>query len=393
MCKRALVIVPGLPVPPLTGDRLRTRKLLDALAEEFRVTLVGFGEPEDATVLAGSVHDVVAVPWTPSAVYADMQSEDPEVARRAFETLAHPEADPWIVAWYESAELREVIKLAASVPPALTMCSTTTMARYLDVAPVAPTVLDLHNVHAAVAERDASKPEDQDEVVRIRKFERAAISRSDVALVVSEVEAAHARALAPGANVRVVSNGVDTTRFARVNGAGRPEALLFTGTMNYAPNVQAVEWFVRDVLPRIPKCTLDIVGANPHERVSCLASLRVRVEGEVPDMRPYYADARVVVVPVLSGGGTRTKILEAAACGKAIVSTSIGAEGLDLCDGREIVIADDPEAFAAAITRLIREPGLCSELGQNARRAVARYDWSRVQARFLDAVRSLVVSR
>lgn len=388
---RALAIVPEMPVPPFTGGRIRTRKLLEALAGEFRVTVAGFGDPGDAAALEGVLHDVVAVPWTPSALYAEMKSEDPAVARRAFEALAHPDADPWIVTCYESEALRSAIACRASVRHDLVLVEHSLMARYLDVAPTAPVVLDLHNVHAALADRDASKSDDRDEVRRIQRFERTAIGRSDVTLAVSEVDARHAEALAPGAHLRIVPNGVDTLHFTPASaGEGRAESLLFTGLMNYAPNVAAVEWFTREVLPLIPQCTLKIVGANPEERVSRLACARVIVQGEVPDMRPHYAEAGIVVVPLLGGGGTRLKILEAAACGKAIVSTSVGVEGLELRDGRDLLIADDPKAFADALRRLISDPRLRADLGRQARRAVAAYDWARIQARFLEAIASLV---
>jgi len=118
------------------------------------------------------------------------------------------------------------------------------------------------------------------------------------------------------------------------------------------------------------------VGASPGKEVKRLACEHVVVHGTVPDMRPYYRDAAIVVVPLLHGGGTRLKILEAGACGKAIVSTSVGAEGLDFCPGRDLVLADSAEDFAEAVIRLRGDEGQRAHLGRSARQASLKYDWT-----------------
>jgi len=148
--------------------------------------------------------------------------------------------------------------------------------------------------------------------------------------------------------------------------------LLYTGLMSYDPNVGAVRHFVAEVLPLIRQeinAAFHIVGAGPTEEVQALASESVIVHGSVPDMRPYFDAAMAVVVPLLEGGGTRLKILEAAASGKAIVSTSLGAEGLNLRHDEDLLIADSAPEFAAAVIRLCKDAGLRWRLGQQARSA------------------------
>jgi glycosyltransferase involved in cell wall biosynthesis len=149
--------------------------------------------------------------------------------------------------------------------------------------------------------------------------------------------------------------------------------------MDYAPNVAAVEYFVDKIWPlirkEVPASTFHVVGARPTPAVVRLAGKGVEVHGAVPDMGPYFRKAAVVVVPLLHGGGTRLKILEAAASGRAVVSTPLGAEGLDLADGRDVLLAGGPDEFARTVVSLLRDPVRQRELGRHARRAAERYEW------------------
>jgi glycosyltransferase involved in cell wall biosynthesis len=149
--------------------------------------------------------------------------------------------------------------------------------------------------------------------------------------------------------------------------------------MNYWPNIEAVQFFAKDILPRIrrhvPQATFHIVGTSPAKEVKRLASDCITVHGTVPDMRPYYREAAVVVVPLLHGGGTRLKILEAGASRKAIVSTSVGAEGLEFHPGQHLVVADSAGEFVEATVTLCGDASECCRLGRNARQASLPYDW------------------
>jgi glycosyltransferase involved in cell wall biosynthesis len=160
--------------------------------------------------------------------------------------------------------------------------------------------------------------------------------------------------------------------------------------MDWEPNIDAVEYFCRDIFPSVlaqfPDARFQIVGRNPYPRVRRLASASVEVTGTVPSVAEYLHNATVVIVPLRIGGGTRLKIFEAMAMRKALVSTSIGAEGLDVTSGKDCVIADDAQSFASAILSVLRDPAIRQTYEENAAALVARYDWSQISKRFADAL-------
>jgi glycosyltransferase involved in cell wall biosynthesis len=191
----------------------------------------------------------------------------------------------------------------------------------------------------------------------------------------------------PGLEPAIVPNGVDMDYYtAPVSPLGAKEGpgasdLVFTAKMDFRPNVDAVLWFAQEVLPLIrresPETRFWVVGKDPHPRLAVLAGdPGIRLTGWVDDVRPYIAAAAVYLVPLRIGGGTRLKVLEAMAMGKAIVSTTLGCEGFDLVPGQELAIADTPAAFASTVLTLLRDPEHRARLGDAARRfAGARYDW------------------
>jgi glycosyltransferase involved in cell wall biosynthesis len=167
--------------------------------------------------------------------------------------------------------------------------------------------------------------------------------------------------------------------------------------MDWLPNIEGVHWFATEILPRIrremPEVRFTIVGRNPAPSIWHLAQPEegVEVTGTVPDVRPYLIEGDVMVVPLKSGGGTRIKILEAMAAGIPIISTTVGAEGLGLTPGKEIVIADDPADFAREALQLLSGPRIASELAKRAReRVISLNDWSSVTNRFLELCGSVI---
>jgi glycosyltransferase involved in cell wall biosynthesis len=255
----------------------------------------------------------------------------------------------------------------------------------LDHAP--PAVLTLQNVgwhYYANRARAVSGPRRAAFRLEARRFRRHDLRHFDrysMLGAVSDRDRADLLGASPRSRVEVVPNGVASDELTLIPEPEGPPVLLFTGTLNHPPNAEGIEWFADEAWPAIrarrPDASLLVVGREPPPSVTRLrARPGIEVVGPVPDMRDWYAKATAVVVPLLSGGGSRLKILEAIACGRAVASTSAGAEGLDLEDGRELVIADGAEAFAAATLRLLEGPDLRAELAAAGRRAAEeRYDW------------------
>jgi glycosyltransferase involved in cell wall biosynthesis len=188
---------------------------------------------------------------------------------------------------------------------------------------------------------------------------------------------------APGARTVVIPNAADVEYYQPRPADPQPDGrtVVFFGLLSYVPNVDGVIHFVQDIWPRIAEAHVDarlkIVGGRPPPALLALAGPRVELTGFVTDLRPHLAAAAAVVVPLRLGGGTRLKIVEAMAMGKAIVSTTLGAEGIEAVPGRDLLIENEPVAFADAVNRLLAEPGLVARIGWSARQlAVQRYAWS-----------------
>jgi glycosyltransferase involved in cell wall biosynthesis len=185
----------------------------------------------------------------------------------------------------------------------------------------------------------------------------------------------------------VIPTGVDTEYFQPSPEPEQPDTTVFTGSMDWMPNEDGVIYFVEKILPLIhrdiPNAAFWAVGRRPPRRVQALASGNVIVTGAVDDIRPYLGKAAVCVVPLRSGSGTRIKIFEAMAMGKAVVSTTMGAEGLPVRHGENIVLADDPADFARQVVQLLRDQQRRAQLGRAARQLVEEnYGWPSVAAHF-----------
>jgi glycosyltransferase involved in cell wall biosynthesis len=268
-------------------------------------------------------------------------------------------------------------------------------------------VLVLHDVNSTIARRrmelEQSLPGRMAarlEWMKMCRYERRMADLCQNCIVVSEEEKRSLQALQTVARIWVVPNGVDARYFTVDPSAPiAPDSLVFTGTMCWEPNVDAIMFFCEQVLPiiraRRPAVTLHVVGAEPSEKVRRLAERnRVIVTGEVPDVRPYLERASVCVVPLRFGAGTRLKILEALAMGKAVVSTSVGCEGLGLSHGREILIADSPETFADAVCQLLEDQAQRGRLGALGRKLVeGQYDWRVIACQQDTVYRELLESR
>jgi glycosyltransferase involved in cell wall biosynthesis len=205
-------------------------------------------------------------------------------------------------------------------------------------------------------------------------------------------------AISPAAAIDVVPNGIDVDAFTPDDRIASDGSLAFVGTMDYHANVTGALHFVEHILPvvrrRHPRVITYIIGKSPTDEIRALASDTVRVTGAVPDVRPFLNRAAVSVVPLLVGGGTRLKILESMAMGKAIVSTSIGCEGIDARHGETIFLEDDPESFGARVSELLEHPAEAKRLGVRARAFVdAQFRWSSIVEIIASAYRACLARK
>ncbi|HKT34003.1 MAG TPA: glycosyltransferase [Nitrospira sp.] len=263
-----------------------------------------------------------------------------------------------------------------------------------------PSVLFQHNVEALIWRRHVEAQTNRlkrtffrEQWRRMTVFERQACHKFDTIVAVSTQERIIMEQEYGVPVVREIPTGVDTEYF-RPSGSvkRRPYHLVFSGSMDWLPNDDAMKYFVRQVLPRIraacPNVTMTIVGRNPFPGIMALsrADPSIHVTGRVEDVRPYLEEAAVYVIPLRIGGGTRLKVFEAMAMEKPIVSTSIGVEGLPIVNRTDALVADEPELFADAVIRLLDDPASAERMGQAAARKVrAQFGWAPVAAAFMEA--------
>ncbi|MEA3063687.1 MAG: hypothetical protein QOJ27_115, partial [Sphingomonadales bacterium] len=228
---------------------------------------------------------------------------------------------------------------------------------------------------------------------KLAAFERAVAARADLSLFVSEAEAAlfRRRSGLAGADIRALQNGVDLDYydpeavFPRV-GEGGP-LIVFTGQMDYSPNIDAVSWFARDVLPLLPGARFAIVGRKPAEAVRRLAGPRIVVTGAVPDVRSWLAAADVAVAPLRIARGIQNKVLEAMAMARPVVASPAAFEGIEAAPGRHLLVAEGAGAQAEAIAALLGDPARAAAMGQAARRhMLERYRWEARLAPLADMI-------
>jgi sugar transferase (PEP-CTERM/EpsH1 system associated) len=390
----------GLLLPLDKGGKLRTWHLMRHLAERHDITYLSFCAPAERDEHRVGMREVCrrleTIPRTDPAkgtlrFYAD-------AARYLIDPI------PYAVAKYRSAayagRVRELLRSEAFdavvcdfLPPLVNMPA--------DLP--CPSILFTHNVEAEIWRRHVENATNagsryllKQQWDRMLRFERAALKRFDLVLAVSEADGDTFERLYPGAlrsPVHVVKTGVDTRYFAPLPEVpARRSHIVFTGSMDWLPNEDGMTYFVRDILPLVrraePAATLSIIGRAPTPAVRRLAEdPGVEVTGSVDDVRPHIAAGSVYVGPLRIGGGTRLKIFEAMGMAKAIVSTTIGAEGLPVTDGTDILLADDPAALATAIVGLFRDDDRRRRIEQAARRLVVeRYDWSAVAQDFENAL-------
>ncbi len=391
---RVLWIKTELLHPVTVGGRIRTYHMLRELRRRHHVTYLALDDGSGGAAAIEKAteycHELIRIPVRPArrgsvrfalGLAASLATSLPYVAYRA-----------------RSRELRRALTERVSRGDIdLVICDFLFPASNVPDGLGVPIVLFQHNVEAAIWRRHSEVRSNplaraffREQWRRVFRFECQECRRFDRVIAVSDQDRRKMEEDYRAERVDAVPTGVDTAFFtAAAASTARPGRLVFTGAMDWLPNEDAMAYYVDSILPLIrramPDAHLTIVGRNPSARVRALAdgNPAVTVTGSVPDVRPYLEEASVFVVPLRIGGGTRLKIYEALAMDRAVVSTPIGAEGLDTVDGETIAIAESPEAFADSVVRLLRDPAAAAALGKRGGDFVrANYGWERVSRAF-----------
>ncbi|GBD08335.1 Phosphatidyl-myo-inositol mannosyltransferase [Candidatus Thermoflexus japonica] len=405
-----LFLAPELPDPPNKGGSIRAFHVLRRLARlaPAGVLVLALAEraEEPPPVWRSLAQEVFLIPWRPRSLRTRLRqlffSSRPDLAFR-YRTPALVDALRRLLVQRSIRAIHiEGLEMAWAVED------------LLDRPPGARPMLVLDELNAEYRLQERLFQADRGDprrwpgalysglqARRLRRYEARIVRRVDRVIAVSEPDARDLEALGTARPPVVAPNGVDTAFFhpeaVEPLPLGEP-AFVFTGSMDYRPNVDAARWLAEAIWPivrcALPEARLYLVGRRPSPAVRRLQEIPgLHVVGEVPDVRPYLAGATVYVAPLRAGGGTRLKILEAMAMGKAIVSTPMGCDGLSVMDGEHVWLADG-EAFARAMITLAQDPSRRRALGEAARRlAVARYDWEQTLAPLEALYRAEILGR
>lgn len=393
---KILFLAPRLPFPPDTGAKIRTFNLLKNISTQNKVTLLSFYFEEDkksVDAIKTLGIEVILVKGKDKINLRSILSRNPVSIEK-----------------YRSDEMRDKLKeLVRGGDFDLVHFDHLHMGQYRDCVNGLPCVLDEHNVESVILNRCADTQKN-----RLRKWlfksqgRKMAIFESRLArrfcrcLTVSETDKKNLAELSgDGTNIEVVPNGVDTEYFSSqypILNTQYEDALVFTGSMDWLPNNDAVIYFCQEILPLVwakdKTIKFYVVGRTPSDELLRLSGqdTRIVVTGAVSDVRQYIARTKVFVAPLRIGGGTRLKILEAMSMGKTVVSTTVGAEGINYTKGKDIVIKDSPEEFAKALLNLLEDTSMRDSLGRAGRDLVCNnYDWRIIREK-LNAVYQEVVN-
>lgn len=382
---KILVLDEEFPWPLNTGKRIRSYHLHRGLAQRHELSYLAFGRRESAGFVELSEQKMNPVP-----VEVDLPAKSGigfyyRLARNVFSPY------PYSVDNHFQPEFAEALEnLLRRENYDLVLCEWTPYTRYVLNRSDLRRVVAAHNIEAQIWVRYAGAQSSRfrraylaSQAVKMERFERRVFGTVEAATAVSESDAETIRGYNHRLPVEVIDNGVDLEYFRPADDSARssPSRLVFTGSMDWRPNQDAAIFFVRRILPLLREqysgISFTIVGRNPSVSVRDLEKVEgVTVTGTVDDVRPYIAEAFTYVVPLRVGGGSRLKILEALAMRKPVISTTVGAEGLDLRVNEHLLIANEPDEWVEAVGAILKDRDKATALGQSGRRLVEqRYGW------------------
>lgn len=396
---KILWVKPGKILPLDTGGKLRTYNILRYLSRAHELTYLSYYSGERDVAYEREVPDhipgtiFVHTPTKEMSTFAQYLHYVRRIAWRAPYTVlkfADPQVQKLLEDWLAARRF--------DVAVCDFLSSTLNFPRRLDT----PTAIFQHNVESILWERKAAvegrwveRAVFKLESAKMSRFEPEQARRFHHVIAVSEADKQAMSRMVDPSHITVVPTGVDLSKYRydpNVQPAG--PLVVFTGSMDWQPNVDGVEYFCTEIWPlvlkKVPAARFRIVGREPHPRVKALASDSVQVTGSVPSVVDHLRDAAVIVVPLRIGGGTRIKIYEGMAMGKATVSTTVGAEGLDVHHGRDILLEDAPPQFADAIVSLLQNEDHRRRLEAAAAATARKYDWSIIAPQFVDVLQKTI---
>ncbi len=394
-----LMLTPYLPYPPVSGGRSRTYNLVKRLVRDFQITIVCFGRPEERAFDLKPIRDlceliVIDRAPSPSPIMAGLLS------------LTSPK--PITMRLYSSSKFRErVAELLKYGLFDLIHVESFYMAQNLPQDIPIPLLLSEPAIeylawwrHSKVAQPLYQRPGIALEALKMRIVEPQTWTAATLVGVMSEVDEKYVKRATPGVPTTLAPNGVDTDFFQPGDNDRETDTALFMGDYKYFPNTDAVLHFASEIMPLIrarkPNFTLTLLGKEPPPELVALGndpSSGIQVKGLVDDTRPFLQYASLFICPLRSGSGTRFKLLEALACGCPVVTTSLGCEGLGPTNGRHMLLADTPRAFADAVLQILDDPALAARLSRHGRNwVVERHSWDRSAALLADAWLRLIGS-
>jgi sugar transferase (PEP-CTERM/EpsH1 system associated) len=388
-------------VPLDSGGKIRSYNILKQLAREHRVTYFGFhAEQDDAAhaELKAIFERVVTCPLKLPAAksFAELVQYGKDLFSREPYAISKY-CQPWV-----AGALRNLVQTESYD---VIVCDFLVAAGVIPWDLPCPKVLFTHNVealiwkrHYEVARNPLWKLLSWREWRAMERAERRYLREADHVLAVSQTDRDFFAQEIPAEKLTVIPTGVDVEYFHPMASEEEPNSLVFTGSMDWMPNEDGIFYFAEEILPRIfeklPNARLSVVGRKPSARLKALAATdphHLHLTGWVNDIRPYLAQSAVCIVPLRVGSGTRLKIFEAMGMGKAIVSTTIGAEGLPVRHGEEILLADSPDVFAQRVVGLLEDAAERRRLGNAARVLVeTKYSWGSVAKEFAASLEKVV---
>ena len=398
---KILVIDEEFPFPLNTGKHIRSFHLAKSLTRFHEVSYLAYGASDSPAYTFLQDNRI-----TPYAVDPpDRQQAGIRFYLKLLLNLAS--TYPYIVTSHYTAAFQSRLKqLVDRQKYDLVVCEWTPYALFLKELEGIKSVIVAHNVESAIWKRYEENEKNpfkkwyiSMQRRKVERFERSCFRWADGATAVSEPEAKQIWAQGVPYPVEVIDNGVDLDYFTPSEDEIHANMLVFTGSMDWRPNQDAALYFVHDIYPLIrkenPQATVVLVGRRPPKKIMELGKIEgVTVTGTVDDVRPYIARAAVYIVPLRIGGGSRLKILEAMAMKKAVISTSVGAEGLWITEGTNILLGDTPEGFAEKILTCLGSQRLRGRLGEQGRKLVEQhYRWEELGRRYSNYLISVVKRR